>query len=247
MIFNFKKPPVFKFYSHIPGVKEQYPIIPAKNHRPSWIKSVLEAYKNKTSKLSNHGPQFVGTGKCPGIIELGKIGWTVTTWFDVIITTSGRRNCAWKIPSTLPPSLPGYSQEPIKFIDMSADENKIPIPDYSSQLLIKMYMPWHVEIPKGWNLLMLPVNYSDDTRFQCSSGILKPGSYVEVNPQIFWNVTQGEELIVAGTPLCHLIPIPDESYNATAELLEITEEQIKNRQSFYYRKGCTFARNPNVL
>jgi hypothetical protein len=246
MIFNFKKSPTFKFYSHIPGVKEQYPVIPAKDYRPLWIKSVLEAYKNKTSKLSNYGPQFVGTGKCPGIIELGKLGWTVTTWFDVIISTSGRRNCSWKVPSTFPSSLP-HAKEPIKFIDMSADENRIPIPAHSSQLLIKMYMPWHVEIPKGWNLLMLPVNYSDDTRFQCSSGILKPGSYVEVNPQLFWNVTQGEELIAAGTPLCHLIPIPDESYSATAEVLEMTQEQTNNQQSFYYRKGCTFSRNPNVL
>ena len=65
MIFNFKKTPTFKFYSHIPGVKEQYPIIPAKDYRPLWIKSVLETYKNKTSKLSNNllNKMFPSTNK----------------------------------------------------------------------------------------------------------------------------------------------------------------------------------------
>jgi len=246
-MFNiFNSTPKFKFHSVIPGAKEMHPIIPSKMHSPSWVKSVIDAYKFKTSKLLNYGPQFAGTGKCPGIIELGKIGWIVTSWFDFIIKTDGKRQCLWSVPSTFPSCMP-HTGEPIKFIDMSLPEHKVPVPPHSMDLLVKLFMPWTVDIPKGWNLLMLPVNYADDTRFQCSTGILKPGSFVEVNPQLFWNVIHGEELVKAGTPLCQLIPIPDTSYKADFEMVDFDENQAKRKQSFYYRKGCTFARNPNVV
>jgi len=246
----FKKKPKFKFYSSVPGVVEQYPILSTKEVRHLWIKKALEIYKKRTSNLSSYGPQCVSAAKCPGIKDLGNLGWTVTTWFDLIIETNGKNQFAWKVPATFPQSLQqitNYVKEPIKVIDLTHLENQVPVPPYSLDLLVKISMPWSVEIPKGWNLLMVPINYSDDTRFQCSSGILRSGNFVEVNPQIFWNVLYGQELIKAGTPLCQLIPIPDQSFDIEHHCLNITEEETARKNSFYFRKGCTFLRNPNVV
>jgi hypothetical protein len=41
--------------------------------------------------------------------------------------------------------------------------------------------------------------------------------------------------------------ILEEQKETNAEILEMTQEQINKQQSFYYRKSCTFFRNPNVL
>lgn len=248
MIPFFNKPK-FKFHSFVPGVNEMFPVILASTYRPSWIKSAIDAYKQKTSNISNYGVQLSSVSKCPGIHELGKLGWIVTSWFDFVIDAHDRETARWKVPSTLPGAVseaipPG---DLVKFLNMGFDEMSIPLPEYTSKLLVKVTMPWVVDIPKGWNLLMLPVNYSGETRFQCSTGMLKSGSLVEVNPQLFWNYTKGETLIKAGTPLCQLIPIPDSSYKIAGECLDATPEVKKRQASFFYRKGCTFTRNPNVL
>jgi hypothetical protein len=247
-MYFFNKPK-FKFYSSVPGVTEMFPIIPATANRPSWMKSAVDAYKQKTSTISNFGVQLSSVSKCPGIHELGKLGWIVTSWFDFIIEANNRETASWKVPSTLPGAIsqaipPG---DLIKFMNMGFPELSIPLPEYTSKLLVKITMPWVVDIPPGWNLLMIPTPYSGETRFQCSTGMLKSASLVEVNPQLFWNYTKGETLIKAGTPLCQLIPIPDSSFNANGECLEATAEIKKRQESFFYRKGCTFTRNPNVL
>jgi hypothetical protein len=246
----FKKcPPKFKFYSFIPEITKEYPIIKSKEYRPNWIKSAIDAYKKKTSDVSQYGIQMTSASKCPGIIEVGKLGWIITSWFDFVIETSDDKNLQWKVPSTFPPSVGRFRSiigDPIKYMELDLPELNIPVNDNTFKLLLKISMPWVVDIPKGWSLLMLPVNYSDDVRFKCSTGILKPGSFVQAHPQIFWYKTIGPQLVKAGTPLCQLIPIPDESYSAEYQVLTAGDEQWSAAESFFIRKGNKFIRDPNV-
>jgi hypothetical protein len=248
-MFNLFQKPVFKFYSRIPGVLDSFPIVPSKTIRPSWVRSVVDAYKKQTEDVSNYGNrQLTSIAKCPGIIDLAKQGWIVRSWFDFIIRTDGPSNIAWKVPPTFPPSVlvDDFTTDPIRFMSLTDPELKIPLPPQTCHAIVKIATPWIVDIPKGWNLLMLPISYPDDTRFQCSTGILRPGLHVEVQPQVFWNVTQGEELVKAGTPLCQLIPIPETIEEAQFECLGYTEEMKARQKDFYYKKGFSFIRSQNV-
>ncbi len=246
MFFN---KPVFKFYSFIPEILENYPIIKAKNARRDWFKTVTDSYKKKTNDISQYGIQMTSASKCPGIIEVNKLGWILTSWFDFTIETHGDKDLKWSVPSTFPVSISNYQKiigEPIKYMDLEQSELKIPLHQNTFKLLVKISMPWVVDIPKGWNILMLPVSYSDDTRFFCSTGILKPGSFVQVHPQLFLNKNLGPQLIKAGTPLCQLIPVPESSFDIDYKCLNVTEKNWKDAESFFIRKGNTFIRDPNV-
>lgn len=248
-MFSLSKKPVFKFYSKIPGVTDMFPIAPSKSFHPGWVKSVIDAYKKKTSDVDTYGKnQLTSIAKCPGIIDLAKKGWIVRSWFDFIIQTAGPNNITWAVPPTFPPSVMGenFTTDPIRFMSLTEPELRIPLPPHTCNAVVKIATPWVVDIPEGWNLLMLPISYPDDTRFQCSTGILRPGPHVEVQPQVFWNVLNGKELVKAGTPLCQLIPIPDSAENIDFECLEYTDEMKTREKSFFYKKGLSFVRDPNV-
>ena len=235
----------FKFYCSVPGVIENFPIIPAKSYRPLWVKSAIETYKNASKNINSTGLQLSGVIKCPGIADLSRVGWIMPAWFDFIIETKGKDQGRWIVNSNLPVVLDcvdGFNKDLITFIDMSNPLNQIPLSTNTYNGLIKVSSPWVVDIPKGWNLLIKPVSYSDDVRFESSCGLLKPGKHVEINPQLFWNVLYGKELVKAGTPLIHLVPIPDKAFSIGHECLQFDEKRKYNQLAYFYEKALSFIR-----
>ena len=59
---------------------------------------------------------------------------------------------------------------------------------------------------------MLPIAYPDNFDFTSTIGIFDPAKSTEVNFQMFWNATEPETTIRAGTPLGHLIPLSEKKY-----------------------------------
>jgi len=232
----------FKFYSSLPAVTKEFPIIESKSFKRNWIRPVAESYKSITSDIKNFGIPFSGAIKCPGIFSAMNTGWILTSWFDFIIETKNNgESCSFKIPPFLKDEVKfsNYNQPLISFMNLNLPTMKIPVPNNSLDILIKITTPWAVEIPKGWNLLVLPVSYSDDVRFTASTGILKPGDR-EINPQLFWHQGDGTELVEAGTPLCQLIPIPDNQVNFDFDCLDYDENQKKEQARYSFKNVCRF-------
>jgi len=59
---------------------------------------------------------------------------------------------------------------------------------------------------------MLPIAYPDTFDFTSTIGILNPALSTQINFQMFWNATEPETIIRAGTPLGHLIPLTERKY-----------------------------------
>jgi hypothetical protein len=245
-MFSFKKSnPQFQFYSSVPGVKEQFPIIESKEYKRKWVAPVANSYKTITDDLNNYGKPFTGVAKCPGIFGVLHTGWIVTSWFDFIIETKDNgKSVGYRVPPFLKDNLSSnssFDRSLINIMNLELPQMKIPIPPQSLNLLIKISTPWHVEIPKGWNLLIVPVSYSDENRFTSSTGILRPGDE-EINPQLFWHQLNGVELIPAGTPLCQLIPVPDKTINFNFNCLDFTEKQTNDRAASLFKNSFGFVK-----
>ncbi len=243
MINPFKTPKV-KFYSSIPAVTNLFPIVPAKTVKRIWFKETAEFYKEIRADIRNFKHQFSGVAKCPGIINLLSEGWILTSWFDFIIDINQEtKSFSYIVPPELESELkernPEFGKPLIQFMNLNLPQMKIPIPDDVFPLLIKISTPWAAEIPKGWRLLFLPIPYPDDTDFVSSTGILSPGDR-EINPQIFWKTSAKTKIISAGTPLCQIIPIPDNSIDF--ECLDYDKKQIKKQDEYFYNKSFKFNR-----
>lgn len=233
--------PKVKFYSSIPGVKETYPIIKSSSHKRKWAESAAHAFKEKTKDLVNYQNTITGVIKCPGIFDLVNTGWILPAWCDFIIETSDD-NISWRTPSMLEGITCGedFNKPPISFISTDQKIMSIPMSEENHFCLVKVNTPWIVDIPKGWELLILPVSYSDDTRFESTQGVIQPSSHMEINPQLLWKVKNGIELIKAGTPLCQLIPIKEDQIEF--ECNDYGLEQRMNQKKMYFKRASTFIR-----
>jgi hypothetical protein len=243
-MFNFLKTPKIKFYSSIPSVTKEFPIVYSKTIKRTWFKTAADEYKHITSDIKNYKHQFSGVAKCPGIINLMTEGFVLKSWFDFIIDINQETgSCSFTLPPMLNEEIraryPYFGKSLIQFMNIGLPQMNVPVSDDVFPMLIKISTPWAAEIPKGWKLLFLPIPYSDDLDFVASSGILSPGDR-EINPQLFWKKTAKPKIIPAGTPLCQIIPIPDNTLDF--ECLDYTKEQVKEQDEYFYNKSYKFNR-----
>jgi hypothetical protein len=232
-----------KFHCLLPEVMEKYPIVKAKECKPMWIKDSAAAYKNdlKTNSKTNH---VNGTVKCSGIQSILNKGFILRTWHDFTIRTgSDPFQFKYVIPEAITTYLKArnYDSQLISWFPGNDPRMQVPVPDGSLKTLIKLVMPWSVEIPKGWSLLMQPIPYSDETAFSCTHGVLGRGDFYELNPILVWHKMNSETLIKAGTPVCQLIPVRDEELEF--ENLPYDEETIKRAMRWKFNITHRFVRD----
>ena len=238
MLLLFKKDKI-KFFCSLPEVKEKYPIQPAKDVNFSWFKKSAIAYRTQNKQDIN----VSGTAKCPGIHNICSKGYILKSWFDVKIKTTDNPN---EFQFAIPPQIQNYLQEKNfnkELIKWFAGDNpalSIPLPEHSLQTLIKITMPWAVYIPRGWNLLVMPIPYPDHPEFTCTHGILPSGDFHEIHPILAWHKKEGEVTIDAGTPLCQLIPIKNEDIGV--DVLEWNDFAKKQEEKWIYNMSHKFKR-----
>ena len=243
----FKKSPEFKFYSAVPGVCDEYPIVKSSAHDRKWIKPAVSAFKEKVDNLDNYDQPVIGIAKCPGVFDIMNIGWIVPAWCDFIIETNcDEQTINWRTPAMLEGITCGeaFNKPAISFMSTVNPTMAIPMKKEDNPFLVKVNTPWVVDIPKGWALMICPVTYSDDTRFESTTGIITPSTHMEINPQLYWKVKHGKQLVKAGTPLCQLIPIKLD--NTTFSCSEFSSEQLKNQKKMYFKRASTYIRKNNV-
>jgi hypothetical protein len=166
-------------------------------------------------------------------------GYILYSWFDISILTS---NDPITFQYRIPP-VDNCQLDLLKWFSNDVPQVRTPLPTNSLQTLLKITTPWSVNLPEDWSLLILPIPYPDEPDFECTAGILKGAGTYEINPIIKCHRRPGTLNIPAGTPLCQLIPIPDETVNFDFECLDYTPEQIKKQDHYFFEKACKFLRN----
>ena len=229
-----------EFFSTIPGVAEAFPIIEAKHYKPDWTKSVIKDLAEKKSKFGKEfhydSGRFTHLAYCPGIFDLFKTGYIVPMWYDVNVKTeTNKPGFSWEIPDKHFGTL-----SDLKFIDTHNERISSLIPKRKGTInnIVKISTPWNVIVPRGLKLLCLPISYPDHYDYESTTGLLDPSQSSEINIQMNWNVENGTRLLKAGTPLMHIIPLSEKSFNL--ETRTATEKDLRWTKMQKYIKTFSF-------
>ena len=245
----FNKRPKVEFFSVLPELTQLAPIISARDHKPTWFTKAAKDL-GEAAQRPHFGKQSSShIAKCPGIANLIKYGWILTTWQDIVITTNGDKQ-TFKWESALDQSK--YDAPAVSFMGKEMLSDYQGGWDDSLNCIIKINTPWRCIVPKGYYLLEGPVPYSDDTRFTTMPGFFSQEHGVaQLNIQLKWHVLEDKVLIKAGTPIAHYMLVPKDQpemsvVNATPEQLEADRvTALENSRRFVSdsaSKKCVFAR-----
>lgn len=214
------------FEALIPGLEEFMPIIPAKDFKHEWLERAKENFKKEKAEEESKFKKFSHTARCPGIINLVRTGWIVRTWQDIIIETNGDlQTFKWTTP---------VNQKSLCINDRLLGEEAVQwhpkeqffnfrkdFPKDTLQNIIKICLPWDITIPKGFNLLELPIPYNENTTFTVLPGMFTFG-IASCNIQLLWHKINDKVLIPAGTALAQYILVPEEQPETVVRKVEDT-------------------------
>jgi hypothetical protein len=229
-----------KFYCSLPEVKERYPIISARSQKFQWLRNSAVAYKRMVDERSTQ-EQISGTVKCGGIASIMQHGYVVRSWFDITIKPlDDSKNFECYIPEGIYAYLneKNYNKKLVTWFSNDNPSHGIPLAPTDLQSLIKINTPWTVSIPKGWNLLFMPIPYSDNPEFSATHGVLETGNKYDISVIIKIHTTNKELFIPAGTPLCQFIPFQTDA--VPIEFFDITEEMKKLNTQYQYDRNHSF-------
>jgi len=219
--------PKIKFYSENEIITDKYPIYPAGEYKRKWVKNCSKAYTTHREVVDNRH-SVITAAKCPGMRTVMEMGYIVSTWCDFTIETVESKPYEYKIfyPDNLNRFLKDSKYDKPIITDFNLKNSPLKIPTGNSlKNILKVWSPWTIEVPQGWNLMFMPVQYDDNLAFTACTGVIPSGHNTEFNVHIFWHETNGRVHIPAGTPLCQLVPIKTENPKFSFE--KITDK-IKN-------------------
>lgn len=224
---NFLRRPKVKFYTEFPEITDQYPIYPAKDYKRKWVKNCARAfakYKDKTENTQS----LITAAKCPGMRNVMESGYIVQSWFDFTIETTADDDTEFKIyyPNQFEKHIEdiGYKNPLINSFNTKFSPLKIPTGNNLNSI-IKIWTPYHFEVPDTHELLVLPVMYDDNPPFTACPGSIS-GFEIDFNVHVFWHAREGKTFVPAGTPLCQLVPIKRDK---TKIITETTSDEVKKR------------------
>jgi len=240
MFFN-KKPKV-EFLCRIDSALVQYPIIEASKLPPAWFKEATSNYaKNAVNFKSSKDSKVVkNIVKCSGIRKLIKTGWILQTYQDIHLKILDGE-FSWSTP---------LNQETIcgtPFVSWHAFDSFTNCPQLEGKTpILKINTPWMVKIPKGYNMLQMPVTYGDEDRFLTATGIYERAfGFYELNIQLIWQGGNGEFLIKAGTPIAHLVLVEDSEIKAT--IRACTSKEVELLKTIQELKLCRYQQNYSMI
>lgn len=231
------------FFSSIDGVADAYPVKPAGDFNFKWVEAAKYDYKQflkyKPPGTTHH------IRRCPGIFELMDTGWIVPIPWDFVVETKNDDiiNFRWEIPSGDIIQL--FEGEPAT--GHMGDGIAAPLPKKPGSLesIVKINSPWSIAAPEGVKFLVIPLPYPDTFEFESTTGILDPATSTEINFQLRWNVTNGEHVIKAGTPMMQIIPLTDEKFETIVR--DATESDKSWLQKRRYLQNNSFILNRPML
>jgi hypothetical protein len=221
----------FSFYTSNEANLLLTPIVEASEVKMPWVDDSIQFFKSQQDCPNKM--RHSATHMCSGIRHLAQSGWILKAPFDFYIETNGDgHSFKWNTPS---------EKHKIDFFPQEFFGNIAQLPKNTLKTIIKVETTWSVKIPEKWNLMYIPLQYHNETRFTSSIGILNQKHSSEIHAVLFWNVLNGRTLIKAGTPLCQLIPVPVEKINF--EVCMSTEKEDKLKQLRDNIQQCKFVNN----
>jgi|TARA_B110000503_G_scaffold127178_1_gene196601 hypothetical protein len=247
MFFKKKKPWV-RFTNAMAGAEIAHPVITAQSYNFDWYKAAAADYRKRqserteTQNLNNH---LVSTTRCPGLHQLFKTGFIITNPIDFTIETKKDSPGLFRWESAVNAEFGGKD-----YIGAHVPEQLyqfMPFREDTLSSLVKVNTQWKMYSSADIVFLQLPIAYPDHNMFTAAHGMLDPQIVFEINVQLFWHKLEGIHLVKAGTPLCHLVPIPrnllvdmqvdkytiDDHYNTMAYEYLARKEYNKDIKSFF--------------
>lgn len=207
-----------EFFSKVDGLADAFPVIPASQYQARWMTTCRNDFKQQKHTLQPSHLQL-----CPGIFEIFKHGFMVPMWHDAVIkTTRDRDDFDYVLPSKHLAELRGG--DPIGTHPYNITKF-LPKRHYSKHAIVKMNTPWNVIAPPGVKFLVLPIPYPDTHELESAIGILDPAISTEINFQCYLNISEGEFVVKAGTPIMYLIPLTEHDYELVVR--DMTEKDAK--------------------
>jgi hypothetical protein len=207
----FSKEPTVEFISLSPEVIKLAPIIPAHKFRPDILLNSGKDFATKKKQPDFGMSKLMSTAKCPGIFNMARYGYILTTWQDIVIETNGDgESFHWTTPSNqldltngrMIGEMVGYHPQ-VQYTDYVGKR-----PDTLANVL-KIHTPWRCIVPEGYYLHEGPVPYNNDHRFTTVEGVFsREHGVAQMNVQLLWHVMEGKTLIKAGTPIAHYMLLP---------------------------------------
>ena len=216
-----------EFFNSDPNITENFPIIESKDIKSNWVKSVRADFQKYAREIDL--PNFEHLSRCPGIFDLFKYGYIITLQKDLIIKPDMKGGFEWIVPRKV---------EDGGLVVHHQSTALIANPPWAADFIVKIDTGWHVIAPKGIKFLMLPIAYPDTFDFTAAIGILDPSMATQVNFQMFWNGTDKETIIRAGTPLGHLIPLSEKKYQMVQR--NMNQRDYDWLEKFYSLGSSTF-------
>ena len=243
MLNNLFKKQKFEFYSTISGIEHTYPIIPVDELECTWAKESKDNFAKDRKDFTK--PKHTATHMCSGIQNLHQQGWVLRSWHDLVIETNGDgQTFSWTTPGSAVSSIMGG--DPVSYFSTDRFANFMEIPPNTLKTIVKFNVPWRFHAPKGWGLLMMPLNYTNESRFSSTTGILDPTLSGQLHVISFWHVLKGQTLIKAGTPLCQLIPVKLENC-FDADIRSATQKELQYDKFSMITTDSTWVTNKKAL
>lgn len=232
-----KKEPIVEFFHASDIIGELYPITPINKSIPEWRYTAAKDL-SEMRKCPTYGTEIKSSLiKCTGINKLFKYGWLLPLWTDIRIGTDiSSGTWGWDIPED-------YRRRDTYIIDPlvnnlspilapQSDNNYLNLSSVFPQVF-KFTSHWRVSIPEDYYLYLTTPPYNNDNRWEVLPGLLDNDlGLVELNVQFIWKIKTGNEVIKAGTPFVHIIPIPKKEVNykirkfTEADLISMNKSRI---------------------
>ena len=214
-----------EFFSTISGLAETFPIKPVQEMIPKWVYAAKSDYM-KSDKRDIH------IFRCPGIFDMFSTGYVVTSWLDIELKTN---DVGFNVTIPDPTLQEMLGKDVVQSQTHDGLVKHIPKKPWAVKSILKINTPWNVIVPKNIKLLMLPLPYPDTFEFECAIGLLDPSISSEINIQGYWNLQNQSHTIKAGTPLCHIIPVTEQSLKLIVRDMNYKDELwIKKKKYLNY-------------
>tara|TARA_B100001059_G_scaffold168_1_gene161 strand:+ start:4371 stop:5102 length:732 start_codon:yes stop_codon:yes gene_type:complete len=180
-----------------------------KNHTPQWFKNVEPIYQ-QDNIVKQFSKRILNVKSCPSFIEIYKEGVVLLAPTDIHISTSDIEDkvWSWRTPIRY------FTKSDIETITFHTDEQMrafLP-PSSKTKVVFKLNLPYFVQVPKGYNVRVLPVPYQYNNDFTICPGILDAKNQPQVNILFEYTSEKNEILIKQGTPLAVHIPYKVEKF-----------------------------------
>lgn len=220
------KTPEIEFFCE----ERDFGIIPkpfsARKSLPEWYKELPQYVERENN--ANDFSILPTIKRCPPFLDAMVIGWIIPLAADVYFKSNQNGSYNQYKSEFYKPIIENHFEEQIT-------SKKSPNPNLPKPPL-KWMNYWQIKVPRGYSVLFIPPLNRPENRFTCLSGIVDCDEFEEyINFPFFWNVSNFNGIIHAGTPLVQVIPIKRDNLIKKSVVRKSNKKEIIESSKFRRR------------